>query len=111
MFKIGKIEFKKNKTVIIAEAGVNHNGKLKFGKRLIDEAKKAGADIIKFQTYKAKKLTTKNAPRFWNWQGELKKNGTQYDSYSNLDSFTKNEYRQLINHCKKKKNRIFINTF
>ena len=40
MFRIGKIEFKKNKTVIIAEAGVNHNGKLKFGKRLIDEAKK-----------------------------------------------------------------------
>ena len=103
MFKIGKIEFKKNKTVIIAEAGVNHNGKLKFGKRLIDEAKKAGADIIKFQTYKAKKLTTKNAPRFWNWKGELKKNGTQYDSYSNLDSFSKNEYRQLINYCKKKK--------
>ena len=103
MFRIGKIEFKKNKTVIIAEAGVNHNGKLKFGKRLIDEAKKAGADIIKFQTYKAKKLTTKNAPRFWNWKGELKKNGTQYDSYSNLDSFTKNEYRQLINYCKKKK--------
>ena len=103
MFRIGKIEFKKNKTVIIAEAGVNHNGKLKFGKRLIDEAKKAGADIIKFQTYKAKKLTTKNAPRFWNWQGELKKNGTQYDSYSNLDSFTKNEYCQLINYCKKKK--------
>ena len=103
MFRIGKVEFKKNKTVIIAEAGVNHNGKLRFGKRLIDEAKKAGADIIKFQTYKAKKLTTKNAPRFWNWQGELKKNGTQYDSYSNLDSFTKNEYRQLINYCKKKK--------
>ena len=103
MFRIGKVEFKKNKTVIIAEAGVNHNGKLKFGKRLIDEAKKAGADIIKFQTYKAKKLTTKNAPRFWNWQGELKKNGTQYDSYSNLDSFTKNEYCQLINYCKKKK--------
>ena len=40
MFRIGKVEFKKNKTVIIAEAGVNHNGKLKFGKRLIDEAKK-----------------------------------------------------------------------
>ena len=102
MFKIGKVEFKKNKTVIIAEAGVNHNGQLKFGKRLIDEAKKAGADIIKFQTYKAKKLTTKNAPRFWNWKGEIKKKGTQYDSYSNLDSFDKNEYYQLIKYCKKK---------
>ena len=102
MFKIGKVEFRKNKTVIIAEAGVNHNGQLKFGKRLIDEAKKAGADIIKFQTYKAKKLTTKNAPRFWNWKGEIKKKGTQYDSYSNLDSFDKNEYYQLIKYCKKK---------
>ena len=61
-----------NRVILIAEAGPNHNGKLKFGKRLIDEAKKAGADIIKFQTYKAKKLTTKNAPRFWNWKGELK---------------------------------------
>ena len=102
MFKIGKVEFKKNKTVIIAEAGVNHNGQLKFAKKLIDEAKKAGADIIKFQTYKAKKLTTKNAPRFWNWKGEIKKKGTQYDSYSNLDSFDKNEYYQLIKYCKKK---------
>ena len=102
MFKIGKVEFKKNKTVIIAEAGVNHNGQLRFGKILIDEAKKAGADIIKFQTYKAKKLTTKNAPRFWNWKGEVKKKGTQYDSYSNLDSFDKNEYYQLIKYCKKK---------
>ena len=103
MFRIGKVEFRKNKTVIIAEAGVNHNGQLKFGKRLIDEAKNAGADIIKFQTYKAKNLTTKNAPRFWNWKGEIKKNGTQYDSYSNLDSFDKNDYYHLIKYCKKRK--------
>ena len=56
-------------------------------------------------------MTTKNAPRFWNWKGELKKNGTQYDSYSNLDSFTKNEYRQLINYCKKKKNEFLSTPF
>ena len=67
MFKIGKIKFSSNKTVLIAEAGVNHNGSIKFAKKLIDKAKQAGCDIIKFQTYKAEKLTTKNAPRFWNW--------------------------------------------
>ena len=65
MFKIGKVEFNKNKTVLIAEAGVNHNGNIKFAKKLIDEAKKSNCDIIKFQTYKAEKLTTKSAPRFF----------------------------------------------
>ena len=50
--------------VIIAEAGVNHNGKIAIGKKLIKAAKRAGADCIKFQTYKAKKLTIKKAKRF-----------------------------------------------
>lgn len=99
MFKIGNVEFKKDKTVIIAEAGVNHNGNIDYGKRLIDEAFNAGADIIKFQTYKAEKLTTKKAPRFWNWEGEEKKDGTQFDSYSNLDSFGVKEHKILFEYC------------
>ena len=49
----------KGKKTLIAEAGVNHNGNLKIGEKLIDAAKRAGADCIKFQTYKASKLTTK----------------------------------------------------
>ena len=53
---------KKNKVTIIAEAGVNHNGSIKLQK-LIDIASDAGADIIKFQTYKTKNLITKNAPK------------------------------------------------
>jgi len=101
MIKIGNVIFKDKKTVLIAEAGVNHNGKMSFAKKLIDEAKKAGADIIKFQTYKAKNLTTKKAPRFWNWKGEKKKKGSQFDSYSNLDSFEKNDYKKIIKYCKK----------
>lgn len=109
MFKIGKVEFNRNKTVLIAEAGVNHNGNIKFAKKLIDEAKKSNCDIIKFQTYKAEKLTTKSAPRFWNWSGEIKKKGSQFDSYSNLDSFNKNHYKILINYCKKK-NIEFLST-
>ena len=74
-FKIGKIKFSEKNVVIIAEAGVNHLGKLEYAEKLIKSAAKAGADIIKFQTYKAKKLTTRNAPRFWNWKGEKSKKG------------------------------------
>ncbi|MBI5050848.1 MAG: N-acetylneuraminate synthase family protein [Nitrospirae bacterium] len=47
----------------IAEAGVNHNGSLELGYKLIDAALGAGADAIKFQTFKADKLNTKNAPK------------------------------------------------
>ena len=92
----------KKKPVIIAEAGVNHNGNKLIGKKLIDAAKRAGADCIKFQTYKSKKLTTKKAKRFWSWDGEKKKNGTQHDSYSILDSFEYKDYKYLADYCKKK---------
>ena len=54
--KIGK----KQPTFIIAEAGVNHNGSLKVAFKLIDLAKKAGADAVKFQTFDTKSNTVKN---------------------------------------------------
>lgn len=53
---------KKNKVMIIAEAGVNHNGSLDIAKRLIDSAKSSGADIVKFQTAKLDALVSKIAP-------------------------------------------------
>ena len=46
---------------IIAEAGVNHNGNLKLAKKLVDIAVEAGADAVKFQTFKADNLVTKDA--------------------------------------------------
>ena len=49
------------KTIIIAEAGVNHNGDMSIAKKLIDEAKEAGADYVKFQT--AVDCTSKYAPK------------------------------------------------
>ena len=49
------------KTLIIAEAGVNHNGNVRIAKKLILSAKKAGADFVKFQTFDTVSLTTKNA--------------------------------------------------
>ena len=47
---------KKNKTLIIAEIGVNHNGKINLAKKLINIAKKAGSDFVKFQSFKASNL-------------------------------------------------------
>ena len=48
---------------IIAEAGVNHNGSISIAKRLIDIAAKAGADAVKFQTFKTENLVTKKAKK------------------------------------------------
>ena len=71
--KIGKVVLSEKKCVLVAEAGVNHNGSLAMAEKLIKSAKLNGADFIKFQTYKADKLTIKKSPRFWKWSGERKK--------------------------------------
>ena len=47
--------------LVIAEAGVNHNGSIEIAKKLVDKAVEAGADIIKFQTFKAEKLVARSA--------------------------------------------------
>lgn len=52
-----------NKVYIIAEAGVNHNGQFDLAVKMIEEAAKAGADAVKFQTFKAELLVSKKAPK------------------------------------------------
>ena len=59
------------KCLIIAEAGVNHNGELSLALKLCDEAKKAGADVVKFQTWKTENLITRNVE-----QAEYQKENT-----------------------------------
>ena len=87
------------KPFFIAEAGVNHLGSLALGERLIKEAADAGANAIKFQSYKAKNLCTRDAPRFWDWDGEVEEEGSQFDSYSHLDSFGEREHAELKRMC------------
>ena len=52
-----------SKVFVIAEAGVNHNGDLDIAKQLIDAASEAGADAVKFQTYKTEQLVCKTAKK------------------------------------------------
>lgn len=86
---------------LIAEAGVNHEGSLKKAFKLIELAKKGGADAIKFQTYKAEKLVIKNSPAYWDTKKEKTKN--QFDLFKKYDFFEKEDYVKLYRHCKKKK--------
>ena len=88
------------KTYIIAEAGVNHNGDIKIAHKLIEEAKKAGADCVKFQTFKAENLVTKNAPKA-KYQLKVTDNEeSQFDMLKSLE-LNYNDYKELIEHCKK----------
>lgn len=84
---------------IIAEAGVNHEGSMDLAKRLIDEAKKGGAQAIKFQSYKAETLASKNSPSYW----DLSKEPTtsQFELFKKHDSFWKKEFVELKEHCDK----------
>ena len=60
---MSKSYLKNHKVIIIAEAGVNHDGSLSKAKKLIDAAASAGADYVKFQTYNVSKLILKSTPK------------------------------------------------
>ena len=99
-------------TLIIAEAGVNHNGSLEIAKQLIDKAVEAGVDIIKFQTFKAEKLVSKSAKQ----ADYQKKNiGSKADD-SQLNMLKKLElshedHEVLIQYCNQKGIRFFSTAF
>ena len=87
-------------TLIIAEAGVNHNGDMRIAEELINQASKAGADIVKFQTFKAEKLSTNYASKA-NYQKETtSKIQTQKDMLYELE-LKEHQHHKLIEICKK----------
>ena len=77
----------------IAEAGVNHEGDIEKAKLMIDQAAEAGADAIKFQTYKAHKLASRYSPAYWDQNAEP--TPTQYELFKKYDAFGEREYRIL----------------
>lgn len=100
-FNMGDVIVGGEQTVVVAEAGVNHLKDLALAEELISSAAIAGADIVKFQTYEAAKLATKNAPRFWDWEGERDPSGSQYDSYNILATPEREFTEKLIKLCEK----------
>lgn len=85
------------KTVIIAEAGVNHNGKIDDAIKLVDAAADAGADIVKFQTFRAQQLTTKRAPLAIYQQSNNEFSQSQYDMLRKLE-LSEEAHRDLLKH-------------
>jgi len=97
-----------SKVFIIAEAGVNHNGSLELAKKLIDVAVEAGADAVKFQTFKANNLVSRCAQKADYQKQTTSTDETQYEMLKKLE-LDENAHRVIINHCKDKEI-IFLST-
>lgn len=88
-----------SRTLIIAEAGVNHNGSLELAKKLVDTAKECGADIVKFQTAKLDSLVSKSAAMADYQKKNTGKEESQKDMLKNL-LLTFDEFIELAQYCK-----------
>lgn len=99
------------KTIIIAEAGVNHNGKVKLARNLVNIAKNAGADYVKFQYFNPEYLTT-NFSKQADYQKKTykQKNNSQKVMLKKL-SLSLNQLIEVYNYCKKKKIKFAVSIF
>jgi N-acetylneuraminate synthase/N,N'-diacetyllegionaminate synthase len=89
-----------SKSFIIAEAGVNHNGSIEMAKKLVNAAKEAGADAVKFQTFKTKNLVTKNAKKA---EYQIKNSGeeSQYEMIKKLE-LSDSEFQEIAKYAESK---------
>ncbi len=95
---------------IIAEAGVNHNGSINLAKKMIDIASYAGADAIKFQTFKTINIATKNLDKADYQKNKNNKNENQFDMLKKLE-LSKEDHNKLIKYCKLKKIKFLSSPF
>ena len=96
-------------TIIIAEAGVNHNGSMKLAKQLIDAASLAGVDYVKFQTFNAENLVTKSAKKAeYQQKNMFDSDNSQYQMLKKLE-LNKEQHYELIDYCNSK-NIKFLST-
>jgi N,N'-diacetyllegionaminate synthase len=100
----------KQPTLIIAEAGVNHNGDIQMAKRLIDEAAAAGADRVKFQTFNASRQVTRNAKKADYQKLTTDRSETQHAMLQRLE-LTEAMHHELIAHCDNRKIGFFSTGF
>jgi N,N'-diacetyllegionaminate synthase len=98
------------KTIIIAEAGVNHNGSLTIAKELIKAASIAGADYIKFQTFISEKLVSKNAKQADYQKKNMGTDTSQFEMLRKLELSTKDHY-ELVEYSKENKIAFFSTAF
>ena len=99
--KVDFFSFDYRKVFVIAEAGVNHNGNIEIARRMIDVAKEAGADAVKFQTFRAEAIASKIAPKADYQKSEAGSSENQVDMLKKyeLDETT---HKELLEYCKKK---------
>ena len=101
----------KNKVIIIAEAGVNHNGDISLAKKLIDVAVDAGVDFVKFQTFKPENLVTITAEKAkYQNNNSIDIEETQMQMLSKLE-LSYIQHLELIEYCKEKKISFFSTAF
>ena len=86
---------------IIAEAGINHNGLIENAYKLVDVAVEAGVDAVKFQTFKAKNLVTKNANKADYQKQTTNKSETQFEMINKLE-LDIDAHKTIIKYCKDK---------
>ena len=87
--------------LIVAEAGVNHNGSLEMARKLVDVAAQARADAVKFQTFKAERIVTADAPKADYQLRTTDAAESQYDMLRSLE-LSHEAHHELVAHCKKK---------
>ena len=100
-------KIKNNEFVLIGEIGVNYYdialkeniSPMEAAIKMINEGKNAGLHAVKFQTYKAELLASKDSPSYWDLKEEP--STSQYDLFKKYDSFGENEYKVLASHCNK----------
>lgn len=101
----------KQQVMIIAEAGVNHNGSLELAKKLVDAAAEAGVDYVKFQTFKAEKLVSTNAQKAdYQKENTSDKTETQFQMLKKLE-LSKEDHESLMAYCKSKNLQFFSTAF
>ncbi len=98
-------------TIIIAEAGVNHNGSLALAKQLVDKAAEAGADYIKFQSFRAERLVTKSAVQAeYQRHNTGKSNQSQYQLLKKLE-LSIESHKILLRYCQERGIHFFSTAF